>query len=140
MKTDKQFEARCDRDHAVEVVGREETLLSLFPDSRTEIIDRKGDRVTVRTHYSALGQQGTATFHFDYRMDGSVRFEKICDGNVWKELRGELDFDEGDDGGCVVTLEMEGRTKGLVPEFTIRGPMKEQIEQMAEALRRKIEE
>jgi len=139
MKVDKQFEARCDRDHAVETLSREETLLSLFPDSATEIVERKGDRVTARTHYSALGREGIATFHFDYLMDGSVRFEKVCDGNVWKELRGELSFDEQGDG-CLVTLEMEGHTKGLVPEFTIRGPMKEQIEQMAEALRRKIEE
>ena len=139
MKTDKQFEVRCDRDRAVEVVGREETLISLFPDSKTEIVERSGDRVTTRTHYSTLGQRGTATFHFDYLMDGSVRFEKVCDGNVWQELRGELDLEETA-GGCLVTLEMEGRTKALVPEFTIRGPMKEQIDAMADALRRKFEE
>jgi len=136
---DKQFQASCDRDRAVEIVAGEETLVSLFPDARTEIVAREGDRVTARTHYTALGQKGTATFHFDYRMDGSVRFEKVCDGNVWKELRGELDFEECE-SGCLVTLEMEGRTKGLVPEFAIRGPMKEQIERMADALRRKLEE
>jgi hypothetical protein len=139
---DKRFETSRCRDHAVEVVGREDTLTSLFPDAETEIVERKGDRVTARTRYKALGREGVATFHFDYLMDGNVRFQKVCDGNVWKELRGELVFDEPDDGGpgCVVTIEMEGRTKGLVPEFTIRGPMKDQIEQMAEALRRKIEE
>ena len=142
MRMDKCFEVGRDRDHAVSVVGREETLARLFPESRTEIVGRKGDRVTARTHYAALGREGVATFHFDYLMDGNVRFEKVCDGNVWKELRGELIFDEPDDGGagCTVTIEMEGRTKGLVPEFTIRGPMKEQLEQMAEALRREIEE
>jgi len=139
MKTDKEFQVRCDRDHAVAVVAREDTLVSLFPDAETEIIGRSGDRVTARTHYKALGREGAATFHFDYRMDGSVHFEKVCDGNVWKELRGELDF-EDTGGGCRVTLELEGRTKGLVPEFTIRGPMKEQLDQMAEALRRKLEE
>jgi len=139
MKMDQQFEVSCDRDRAVELVARQETLVSLFPDSPTEIVGRAGDRVTARTHYAALGREGIATFHFDYLIDGSVRFEKVCDGNVWKELRGELSFDEAD-AGCLVTLEMEGRTKGLVPEFTIRGPMKEQIEKMAEALRRKLEE
>jgi hypothetical protein len=71
-------------------------------------------------------------------MDGNVRFEKVCDGNVWRELRGELELDESGDG-CVVTLRLEGSTKTLVPEFTIRGPMKEQIEEMAHALRRRIE-
>ena len=29
---------------------------------------------------------------------------------------------------------MSGRTKGLVPEFTIKQPMEEQIGQMSEAL------
>lgn len=138
MRMDKRFEARCDRDHAVEVVSSEETLISLFPDAETEIVERRGDRVTARTHYTALGRSGTATFHFDYLMDGNVRFEKVCDGNVWRELRGELDFEDAGDG-CVVSLTLEGRTKGLVPEFTIRGPMKEQLEQMAEALRRRLE-
>jgi len=138
MKMDKRFELGCDRDHAVEIVGQEDTLLSLFPDGDSEIVERRGDRVTARTHYTALGREGTATFHFDYLMDGNVRFEKVCDGNVWRELRGALDFEEHGDR-CVVTLKLEGSTKSLVPEFTIRGPMKEQIEQMAEALRRRLE-
>jgi len=139
MRMDKSFEVERDRDHSVEVVGREETLVALFPEARAEIVERKGDRVTARIHYNALGRQGVATFHFDYLMDGSVRFEKVCDGNVWKQLCGELSFDDAGDG-CCVTIEMEGHTKGLVPEFTIRGPMREQLEQMAEALQRKIEE
>ena len=42
-------------------------------------------------------------------------------------------------GATLVRIEMEGRTKALVPEFTIKGPMQEQIEQMADALRRCIE-
>ena len=34
---------------------------------------------------------------------------------------------------------MDGRTKTLVPEFTIKGPMHDQIEQMAKALKQRIE-
>jgi hypothetical protein len=34
---------------------------------------------------------------------------------------------------------MTGRTKAFVPEFTIRGPMQDQIERMAAALRMCIE-
>ena len=34
---------------------------------------------------------------------------------------------------------MEGRTKALVPEFTIKGAMRDQIEQMAGALRQRLE-
>ncbi|NNL66325.1 MAG: hypothetical protein HKP30_08790 [Myxococcales bacterium] len=139
MQVDKQFEVARDRDHAVEVIGREETLVALFPEAKTEIVERKGDRVTARIHYAALGREGVATFHFDYLMDGNVRFEKVCDGNVWKQLRGEVSFDEAG-SGCRVSIEMEGKTKGLVPEFTIRGPMNEQIDQMAEALQRRIED
>jgi hypothetical protein len=39
-----------------------------------------------------------------------------------------------------VRIEMDGRTKPLVPEFTIRSAMKDQLEQMANALRERLEE
>ncbi|MEE8165416.1 MAG: hypothetical protein V3T64_07605 [Myxococcota bacterium] len=38
-----------------------------------------------------------------------------------------------------MTLKMVGRTKALIPEFTIRAPMRDQIEQMASSLRACIE-
>jgi hypothetical protein len=41
--------------------------------------------------------------------------------------------------GTQVTLKMVGRTKSLVPEFAIRSPMRDQIEQMASSLRACIE-
>jgi hypothetical protein len=34
---------------------------------------------------------------------------------------------------------MEGRTKSLVPEFTIKGPMRDQLDQMARALRARLQ-
>ena len=139
MQVEKNFEVACDRDHAVDVICREETLVALFPEAKSEIVSREGDRVSAQMHYSALGREGVATFHFDYLMDGNVRFEKVCDGNVWKQLRGEVTFEEAG-SRCRVSIEMEGKTKGLVPEFTIRGPMNEQIDQMAEALQRRIED
>lgn len=140
MRMEKSFEVDCDRDRAVDLVASDDTLTALFAGdgARTEIVASEGDRRTTRTHYRALGREGVATFHFDYLMDGNVRFEKVCDGNVWKELRGELRFDDVA-GGTRVSVEMQGRTKALVPEFTIRGPMQEQLEQMADALRRRIE-
>ena len=39
-----------------------------------------------------------------------------------------------------VRIEMDGRTKPLVPEFTIKGAMKDQIDQMASALRERLRE
>jgi hypothetical protein len=67
-----------------------------------------------------------------------VEFEKVCDGNVWRELKGTLRFrSQGD--RTRVQIAMDGRTKALVPEFTIKGAMRDQIEQMADALRARLE-
>ena len=139
MHLEKQFDVSRPREEAVAIAAREDTLLSLFPDAKTEVIAAKGDRRTTRTTYTALGRAGTATFHFDFRADGNVDFEKVCDGNVWRELRGTLSFHERA-GSTRVRIEMDGRTKALVPEFTIKGAMRDQIDQMARALRERLEE
>lgn len=138
MRLQKQFDVSRSRDDAVECVSRDDTLLELFPDARSEIVARSGDRCTVRSRYTALGREGIATFHFDFLLDGSVRFEKVCDGRVWRRLVGELSFEERGSGTRVV-LELEGQTKAFVPEFTIKGAMQDQLEQMASALRQRIE-
>jgi len=135
---EKQFDVKRARDEAVALAARDETLLGLFPESRTEIVAVEGRRRTTRTHYTALGRSGTATFHFTFREDGDVDFEKVCDGNVWRELVGTLTFRERGNG-TRVSIAMDGRTKGLVPEFTIKGAMRDQIEQMARALRDRLE-
>ena len=92
----------------------------------------------MRTHYTALGRSGTATFHFTFLIDGNVRFEKVCDGNVWRELKGFVDVEEISDDRCEVSIELKGTTKTLVPEFAIRGPMDEQINQMTIALEARL--
>ena len=138
MRLVKEFEVGCPRDVALEVVGRDATLEGLFPDARTEIVARTATRKTAVSHYRALGREGAATFHFDFLPDGNVAFGKVCDGNVWKRLEGMLTFEERG-GGTRVRIQMEGATKGLVPEFTIKGPMQDQIEQMTRSLRACIE-
>jgi hypothetical protein len=138
MRLEKQFDVARSHEEAVEIALRDETLLGLFPETRTEIVAREGDRRTLRSHYHALGQEGVATFHFDVLLDGSVRFEKVCDGRVWRELRGVVSFEESR-RGTRVRIELVGRTKPLVPEFTIKGVMHDQIEQLAAALRASIE-
>jgi len=135
---EKHFDVKRARDAAVECALADETLIELFPDARTEIVERRGDRRTVRSHYTALGREGTATFHFDVLLDGGVRFEKVCDGRVWRKLAGRVSFEERG-SGTRVRIELEGQTRPLVPEFTIRGAMRDQLEQMAAALRRRIE-
>ena len=138
MRIQKQFEVKCPRASAVEVAARDETLLGLFADAQTEIVACEADRKTTRTHYTALGRSGTATFHFTFLPDGDIEFEKECDGNVWRELRGALTFRARGER-TRVHIEMDGRTRPLVPEFTIKGAMRDQLDQMARALREKLE-
>jgi hypothetical protein len=134
---EKEFDVDRPRDEAVALLADEGVLTDLFPDSTTEIVARKGQRKTIESHYTALGREGTATFHFDYAPDGDIRFEKVCDGRIWRELRGVVKLTERKQK-TRVRIELEGRTKALVPEFTIRGPMQDQLDQMAKALRKRF--
>lgn len=138
MHLEKEFDVRQTRDAATEIAGRDDTLLGLFPDAETEIVERAGNRRTACSHYTALGRSGTATFHFTTLEDGDLEFEKVCDGNVWRELKGRLSFRERA-GRTRVRLSLDGRTRPLVPEFTIKGTMRDQIEEMAAALREQLE-
>ena len=138
MHLEKQFTVKQKRDVVVDVVSQDDTLVSLLGEKDTEIVDREGDRRTTRTHYRALGREGDVTFHFTFLLDGDVRFEKVCDGNVWRELVGRVSFEDKGEK-TRVKIQMDGRTKSLVPEFTIKGPMQDQMEQMAKALRTRVE-
>ena len=138
MRIERHFDVKQPCATAVERTARDETLLSLFPEGRAEIVARKGARRTVRTYYRALGREGTATFHFDFGPGGEVRFEKVCDGRIWRQLEGSVSF-EGRGPRTRVRIEMEGRTKPLVPELAIRGPLRDQLEKMASALRERLE-
>ena len=139
MHLEKQFDVVTPRQAAAEVVARDDTLPALFPQAKTEIVERRGNRRTMRTHYRALGRDGTATFHFDVLPDGGVQFEKVCDGRVWKELTGSVSLVERG-AGTRVRIVLDGLTKSFVPEFTIRVPMQEQLDQMATALHELLEE
>ena len=138
MKLEKHFDVRCARDAAVAAIATEETLLELFPDTKTEIVSREGGRTTLRSHYRALGQDGTATFHFFFEPSGGLRFEKLCDGRIWRQLEGSVSF-EGRGTRTRVRIQMEGRTRPLIPELAIRGPLRDQLEKMADALRERLE-
>jgi hypothetical protein len=137
MELERRFRVSRNRDDVVAILCRDETLLGLFPGD-TEVIESRGDHRRTRTHYRALGREGDAVFDFDFLMDGSVSFAKVCDGKVWRELKGSVRAEELD-GGAEVVLELRGTTKSFVPEFTIKGPMEQQIEEMSSALREMIE-
>lgn len=138
MHLEKEFDVAHEPATAYRQVASDETLLTLFPDTKTEIVASSGECRTVRSHYRALGQEGTATFHFVFVPEQEVRFEKVCDGRVWRELKGTVSF-RSQRGRTRVRIAMEGRTRPLVPEFTIKGAMKDQLEQMARALRGRLE-
>ena len=133
MRVEKSFEVERSRDDVVDLLCRDETLVKLLP-GESEIVESAGDRRTVRTHYRALGRDGVATFEFTFLMDGNIRFQKVCDGRVWRELSGEVAV-EPRRQGAQLCVQMSGRTKTLVPEFTIKQPMEDQIQQMSDALR-----
>src|SRR5258705_3471270 len=130
MKVEKVFDVRCSREQAIAAVTSEQTLLGLFPDTRSQVVSREEECLTIRSQYGALGQDGTATFHFHFEPDGALRFEKVCDGRVWRQLAGSVAF-EGHGARTRVRIEMEGRTRPLVPEIAIRGPLRDQLEKMA---------
>ena len=137
MHLEKEFVVDRDPEQARQRCSDDEALLDLFPETRSEIIESRGDRRTVRTHYQALGQQGSATFHFDFVPGDDIHFEKVCDGRIWRELRGRVSF-KATGAGTRVRVSLDGRTKPLVPEFTIKAAMQDQLEQMARALRQRL--
>jgi len=138
MKLTKDFDVTATRERASEVLGEDDTLTSLFPDTKTDIVARSGKRRTTKSVYKLLGQEGEATFHFDAQADGSVAFAKVCDGRVWKELTGRVTLQERGPK-LRVRIEMEGKTKGFVPEFTIKSPLQKQLDDMATALKKRME-
>ena len=138
MRLAKDFEVARPRAEAAAVLADERTILSLFDGARTEVVKREGNKLTTHSTFRALGRDSDATFHFTFGDDGNVRFEKVCDGNVWKKLEGKITF-EARGTRTRVRFEMDGATKGFVPEFTIKLPLEQQLDSMARALRAKIE-
>jgi hypothetical protein len=137
MKIDEEFVVGCGRGEVVESLDRDETFAALFPDTRVRSLGAH-ERETL-TPYPGPGRARDIRFVFHTDGDGNVRFEKICDGNIWRSLEGEVRVEDVDDRMTRVVLTMEGRTRAFVPELTIRAPMREQLGQMAKALRKILE-
>ena len=137
MQFEKEFVVDRDRKTVAADLDDDRTFSALFPETR---VSRRGERVRETcTPFRALGQSREVRFVFETLPNGNVRFAKICDGNVWRSLEGEIRLEEQDAARTRVVLRMDGRTRAFVPEITIRGPMRDQIEQMATALRRQFE-
>ena len=109
MRLERQFRVGQPREKVLQVVVEDDTLTGLFPDTDTRVVERSGDRKTTVSRYRALGREGEATFHFTFLVDGNLRFEKVCDGNVWRSLRGTMTFEERGKGTSIC-IELEGKT------------------------------
>ena len=137
MKIDQQFVVGRGRSEVVRSLDRDETFEALFPDTTVHSLGTH-ERET-HTPYPGLGRARDIRFVFRTAEDGNVRFEKICDGNIWRSLEGEVRIEGVDERMTRIVLSMEGRTRAFVPELTIRAPLREQINQMAKALRTILE-
>jgi hypothetical protein len=137
VKFDNEFVVRRPKAELAQILASDATVTQLFPD--TEIVSSKGGARETKTRVSALGVESIVRFVFRGDADGGLRFEKICDGRVWRSLEGTIRLLPVNDATTRVRIEMEGSTKALVPEFTIRAPMKDQLQQMTRALRERLE-
>ncbi len=138
MKLEKEFFVKRDRKSLIEALEKDETFGALFPDTTVKRVTNRC--VETLTPFQQLGQDRDIRFVFDRQPDGNVRFHKVCDGNVWRSLEGEVRLEGNQPDLTRVRLLMQGTTRALVPEFTIRGPMQEQIQTMADSLRTQLEQ
>ncbi|HTO54432.1 MAG TPA: hypothetical protein VMR50_13695 [Myxococcota bacterium] len=137
MKFDNEFVVRRAAGELSEILTSDATVTHLFPD--TEIVSSQAGARETRTRVSALGTESIVRFVFKNAPDGGLQFSKICDGKVWRSLEGAIRLTKVNDATTRVRVEMEGTTRALVPEFTIRAPMKDQLQQMTRALRERLE-
>jgi len=137
MKIDQEFVVGRSRADVIHSLDRDETFASMFPDTHVRSLGEHARET--QTPYPGPGRAREIRFVFHTAPDGNVRFEKICDGNIWRSLEGEVRLEPVDDRMTRVVLTMEGRTRAFVPELTIRVPMRDQIGQMAKALRSILE-
>jgi len=138
VKLEKEFVVARPRGEVAERFKDDKTLEKLMPDTS---IEHRADGVReTRTPFAALGRSGELRFLFQNLPDGGLRFEKVCDGNVWRSLDGAIRLDEVDARMTRVRISLDGQTRAFVPELTIRAPMRQQIEQMALALRDELEQ
>ena len=136
MKLEKEFVVGVPVDRVAKAFDDDETYTELFPD--TELTSSRGGVRETKTHFQALGQARDVRFVFETEADGNVQFHKICDGNVWRSLEGRVQIRKAGESRTRISLRMEGRTRALVPELTIRGPMREQFDQMVSSLRERL--
>ena len=111
MKIDEEFVVGRGRSDVVRSLDRDDTFAALFPDTTVHSLGAH-ERET-HTPYPGPGRARDIRFVFRTREDGNVRFEKICDGNIWRSLEGEVRAEVVDERMTRIVLSMEGRTRAF---------------------------
>ena len=137
MHLEKEFVVGRPRAEVAGALDSDETIAALIPNTR--VTNRGAGKRETLTQVSIAGVQRELRFVFENGPDGNVRFSKICDGRIWRSLDGEIRFEDQGGTRTRVRLSMDGRTKALVPELAISGPMRSQLDEMVEALRKRID-
>jgi carbon monoxide dehydrogenase subunit G len=137
MHLEREFSIARPLAEVARALDSDDTIAALIPNTRITAAGA-GRRETL-TQVSVGGVQRELRFVFESRPDGSVRFSKICDGRIWRSLEGEIRFEPQGESRTRVRLSMDGRTRALVPELAISGPMRGQLDEMVEALRKRID-
>ena len=132
MKLEREFPVERSRDEIAKALGDDGVIANLFPDTRIE--HGSGGARETFTRYSALGQERELHLIFHTETGGDLRFEKVCDGNIWRSLDGRIELESLEANVTNVRIEMVGKTRPLVPEVTIRGTMESQLDQMVDSL------
>ena len=135
MHFEREFEVHRSLPEVAALLDDDATIASLLPG--TTVTPRPDGTRETRTA-APLGQSRDVRFLFTRHAEG-LRFEKICDGNIWRSLDGEVRLGNLETGRTRVQLRLQGRTRTFVPELTIRGPMRDQIDRMTRALRARLE-
>ena len=138
MKFENEFIVRRPLAVCASLLESDATITSLFPD--TQIVSNAGGVRETHTRVSALGAETIVRFKFKTRPDGGMRFEKICDGKIWRALEGNISLAALNAETTHVQISLDGSTRSLVPEFTIKAPMRDQLQHMTRALRARMEQ
>lgn len=133
MRVTKEFFVERERGEIQSLLDEDLTFESLFPGMR--VAKRDGPHREIAAPNPTPGTDRLIRFRFETLPNGNLRFEKVCDGNVWRSLAGAIELERSGRAQTRVMLRLEGKTRSLVPELAIRLPMREHVDQMTESLR-----
>ena len=135
MHFEREFDVHRPLSEVASLLDDDATIECLLPG--TSVTPRADGTRETRTA-APLGQSRDVRFQFTRHAEG-LRFQKICDGNIWRSSGWRGPAGEPGDGAHPRAAAHAGTHTDLVPELTIRGPLRIQIDRMSQALRVRLE-